>query len=390
MEAEGAELSGSGRLQRKRFLLGVAWASALALCPAGASPPTNAAETHDDIARFIAGLETPGGALARLERRRSWAEYRRAIDGHWQKLEARQLGPMRAWSARELSSRPGADREVLYPFSGPDLVNAVTILPGRKAYLLLSLEPVGMLPDLAGFDEAAFDAFLAGMQKSLTSALKWDFFQTRELREDLTVPGLEGALPLLLFFAARSGQLVLDVHFLFVAPDGTLARVPARPGQAPDGRGIRGVRIALRGPDGEGVRNVDYFSVDLSSHSLETRRGFFSFVTQRGPFTTYLKAASYLMFKPKYAAILQLVLDHSRQVLQDDSGVPLAEFERRGWALKLYGSYARPIRLFDHRYQEDLAEAYRTRTEVSPLPFSVGYKIRPADSMLMLATKPDG
>jgi hypothetical protein len=373
-----------------RILLpvGAAWLAVLALGPAAMAEPMDGAEQVDDIARLMAGLSTEDSALARFEQRRSWVEYGQAIDGRWQKLEARQLAPMRAWSARKLAGDPG--REVFYPFSGPDLVNPMTILRDRKAYVLLSLEPVGLLPDFAAFDEPSFDAFFAGMRQSLSSALKWDFFQTKELRRDLAVPGLEGVLPLLLFFAARDGQQVLGVQYLFVRPDGTLHEVAARPGEAPAGEGVPGVRITLRSPGSEAVRFVDYFSVDLSSHSLDTRQGFFSFVSRRGPFTTYLKAASYLMFKPKYAAIQRFVLDHSRQVLQDDSGVPFAELQRRGWNLQLYGSYERPIRLFAHRYQEDLAEAYRTRTDVSPLPFATGYKIRADESTLMLATRPGG
>lgn len=375
-----------GRALARGVLLG--WVACAAAGPARTQEPVPAPVDYDATARLIAGLAPADPSLAGLAARQSWIDYARAIDERWQKLEARQLAPMRAWALREPGVEPDPAGEVLYPFSGPDLVNATTILPGRKGYVLLSLEPVGVLPDLAGFDAATFDAFLDGMKESLASLLAWNFFQTRHLRRDLGRPGLEGVLPVLLFFSARGGYQVLAVEHLLVASDGSLSRVSARPGQAPRGEGVPGVRLRLRAPGGGDAFDVDYFHVDLSSHSIDTRPGFFAYVARRGPFTTYLKAASYLMFEPKYAGILRFVLEHSARVLQDDSGVPLAEFARRGWEVKLYGAYERPIPLFAHRYQPDLANAYRTRDDVAPLPFAAGYKTRPGQSTLMLATRP--
>jgi len=375
---------GSGR----RMGLAALTLALAALAPAAA--PADDVPAADAVARFLAGL--PAGTqddarLAPLRGRASWAEFGRAIDERWQKLETRQLEKMRGWTASELAPRSDADRAALYPFSGPDLVNLTTLLPGRPAYVMLSLEPVGSLPDFPGFSAEDFDRFFARLQQSLHSLLKWDFFQTKDLRQDLTVPGLEGALPLLLFFAARDGLEVVDVRYLFVGPDGALREVPAAPGAAPRGEGVPGVRLALRrGADGP-VSTLDYFAVDLGGYSLEQRQEFFSWLAARGPFTTYLKAASYLMFKPKYQPIERFLLRHSADVLQDDAGVPFADLRRDGWQVRLYGSYQRPIRIFDGMYQEDLAQAYGARDDVKPLPFSVGYKIRPHESTLMHATR---
>jgi hypothetical protein len=373
------------------LLLAVA-ACALGVVSAGAAdtpPEAPAAPTCDELARFVAGLGGAGGTLAALERRPDWQAYARDIAPRWQAFESRQLAPMREWAARELPAGAGAPAHALYPFSGPDLINPLTILPNRRSYTLLSLEPVGEIPDVERLDAASLDAFLAGMEQALSSALRWDFFQTRELRRDLDAPGLRGVLPLLLFFAARDGQQVLDVRLLSVADDGTLEETPARPGVASTGPGVPGVRLVLRRPGSETSHEVRYFAVDLGGESLRRRPAFFSRIARDAPFTSYLKAASYLMFKPKYAAIERFVLDHSREVLQDDSGIPLEHFAQRGWQVDLYGSYDRPIPLFAHRYQEDLARAYRERQPVPPLPFAAGYKTHPSRSTLMRARRPE-
>jgi hypothetical protein len=378
----------------QRYLTTLCVASLAVVVPAAlhATNPGDVAQPavrYDDVSRFLAGLPTDGGSLAPLEQRRTWVQYGRAIDERWRKLESKQLSKMSGWTARELGPRSDAGRQVLYPFSGPDLINITTLFPERPGYVMLSLEPVGGIPDLESFDGPDFDRFFAMLQQSLSSALKWDFFQTKELREHLSVPGLEGVLPLLLFFAARDGLEVVDVRYIFVGSDGAVEEIPADTGPPPSHEGVPGVRLSLRRRGAEDVADLCYFAVDLGSDSIDKKRAFFSWAAARGPFTTYLKAASYLMFKPKYKAIESFILHHSRDVLQDDSGIPLADLQRGGWDLALYGSYERPIRLFASKYQEDLARAYRTRKDVKPLPFSMGYKIRPGESTLMLATKPD-
>jgi hypothetical protein len=362
---------------------------------AEAGPESHAVEAreldstvYDAAARLIAGLPPRDEGLAELMQRRSWVEYRRFIDAAWQKLETRQLSPMRSWGAAELGRRAPHDDAVLYPFSGPDAINMMTLLGGRDRYLMLSLEPVGELPDFAHLAPEEFDAFFAGLRKSLSSMLKWDFFQTKELRADLTAPGLRGVLPLLLFFSARDGREVRAVRYLDVRSDGTVEELAAIAGETPTAQGVPGVCIELGGRSAEAGSELCYFGVDLGAHSLGIRSSFFDFVLQSGPFTTYLKAASYLMFKPKYFAIRRYILDHSRRIVQDDTGIPLAAFQQRRWEVDLFGSYDRPIPLFASRYQEELAAAYRDRADVRPLPFSVGYEIRARKSNLMLAIPP--
>jgi hypothetical protein len=146
------------------------------------------------------------------------------------------------------------------------------------------------------------------------------------------------------------------------------------------------VRVRLRGPDDGRESEIVYFGVDLGGESLRTRRAFFDHVAARGPFTTYLKAASYLTFKPKYFPIRDYLLAHSDAILQDDSGIPWSFLAGPDWRTRLYGRYDAPIALFAHRRQDDLAEAFR-RAEVGPLPFSAGYRHRPGRSNLILATR---
>jgi len=149
---------------------------------------------------------------------------------------------------------------------------------------------------------------------------------------------------------------------------------------------VAGVRVRLRRDDGTPLEIV-YFGVDLSSASLQERRPFFDGLASHGPFAVYLKAASYLMFKPKYAAIRGFLLRHGDAILQDDSGIPWSFLAARPWETRLFGRYDEPVPLFHHRRQEALAKAYRLRDDVGPLPFSAGYRTRPGESNLILSTR---
>ncbi|MBW4634464.1 MAG: hypothetical protein KME30_21900 [Iphinoe sp. HA4291-MV1] len=54
-------------------------------------------------------------------------------------------------------------------------------------------------------------------------------------------------------------------------------------------------------------------------------------------------------------------------------------------SLKFYGSYIRPIAVFNHDYQPELRRIYATDKTIKPLNFGIGYKFGINESNLMLA-----
>jgi len=98
-------------------------------------------------------------------------------------------------------------------------------------------------------------------------------------------------------------------------------------------------------------------------------------VRGRGPATTFIKSASYLLHGNEFRQIRGALLDISAFIVQDDSGLPYAMLEKRGWQVELYGRYGRPIRPFGRSFQMALADAYRAQ-HPAPLPFTFGYQYR--------------
>ena len=336
---------------------------------------------YNEYARLIAGLPTPGSSLAAHEKTPAWISYAESIQRSWERFATTQLRPMREWAAQELGAvRTSA---VFYPFSGPDVVNVYTLLPYAKTYVLVALEPVGALPDFSALD--AQDYF-ASLQRSLYDYLQIDFFVTSKMAHQIGQTKLRGVLPVLLFFLAREQARVLEIEYVALKPDGTVEGLPAA-GQGTVGKGIPGVRLVFEGQAAAGTQTLYYFRCNLEDGTFGRNLHFASFLKGFGSLTTFTKSASYLLASRYCSKLRQFILNQSRYVLQDDSAIPLRDFEPATWALKFFGSYVVPIHPFEYRYQKDLAQVYERGNNVYPLPFGIGYHHRVGTSNLFLAAK---
>jgi hypothetical protein len=340
---------------------------------------------YNDYALLIAGLKGRPGVWSAQEASPAWVNYARIISRSWDNFDERQLSVMRQWASREL---PQADTPtVFYPFSGPDFVNMFTFFPQAHTYLMVSLEPVGEIPDFS----ATNGSFFSGLQRSLYDVLELSFFITPKLKVSLGKSEINGVLPVLLFFLAREGARVDDVKYLVMKPAGTIEETPATTASVTWGPGdIPGLRIAFARPGLAETQTLYYFRFNLGNDSFQENGQFIAFLEKFGPLTTFAKAASYLMHKSYFSAVRQFILAQSSSVLQTDSAIPVQYFSPGAWNLRFYGCYKGPTGLFQNRYQRDLAEIYQSGQDIQPLPFGLGYHHRLHTANLMFASKKTG
>ncbi len=277
----------------------------------------------------------------------------------------------------------GRNRYGLLSLQRPGFFEYLHPLPQARTYILVALEPVGVLPDFATM---AVADYCAALQSSLWPYLYIDFFSTSRMAAQIADTELQGVLPILLFFLAREHNQVQDISYLALKPDGTLEERPAVQGENP-GPGIQGVRITFLAEGSPETRTLYYLRFNLQNRSWRAHPQFAAFLKSNGPLTTFTKSASYLLFSRYTSDLREFILDRSRAVLQDDSGIPLQDFDPAVWNLKFYGNYVGPISLFSAKYQEDLAEVYTSGKDAYPLPFGIGYQFRPGTSNLIFATK---
>ncbi|RZK16997.1 MAG: hypothetical protein EOO56_18810 [Hymenobacter sp.] len=290
---------------------------------------------------------------------------------------------MNRWAAAELDSVRQATATVFYPFSGPDFLNVYTMFPTARTYVMFGLEPVGSVPSRENLENPAL---LPAVRKSLWSVLNFSFFRTNDMAVDLKSVNLDGAVPLLMLFAARTSSHLQSVRPVQLDAQGQLHEV-ADTTRTPGSNAIQGAELKLQAADGT-QKTIYYFSADLSDYKLATKSAPLAYVRTLGPLTTYVKSATYLMHKSYFSKIRNLVLERSNYLLQDDSGIAMKYFPKSNWQFTYYGTYRRPINLFAKQYQPELTAAYHDSLHrARPLPFGTGYNWRQTDSNLLLAKR---
>jgi hypothetical protein len=340
--------------------------------------------TVQNVASYLAGLPPRAGTpLASLAAQPAWQAFAKDQEKSWTKYRVTHTNPMSKWAATELDSVRRATATLFYPFSGPDFLNAFTLFPESKTYVMIGLEPVGSIPTP---DNLANPILLQAVKKSLWSVLNFSFFRTNDMAIDLKSVNLDGAVPLIMLFAARTGNHLQAVRPVQLDAQGQLHEVTDTT-RAPGSKAIPGAELKLQAADGT-EKTIYYFSADLSDWKLTTKSAPLAYVRSLGPLTTYVKSATYLMHKSYFSKVRNLVLERSNYLLQDDSGIAMKYFPPSAWQFTYYGTYRRPINLFAKQYQPALTAAYHDSLHrARPLPFGTGYNWRQTDSNLLLAKR---
>ena len=213
---------------------------------------------------------------------------------------------------------------------------------------------------------------------SLSSILSHSFFITKRMKSELRAGRVNGALPILYVFLARSGHTIREVTPVKIDDQGALQ--PDTDG----GRGslAPGIKIVFAGSDGE-ARTLYYFSTNLADDGVK-RSGFLKFCETLAPGDSFVKSASYLLHSGGFARIREFLLANSAVMVQDDSGIPLRYYDPKKWDLQPFGRYLGPIGIFPGAYQREYAELFR---KSRPIDFGMGYRWRPSESNLLLAVK---
>jgi hypothetical protein len=334
------------------------------------------AATADDTARFLAGLQpSEGSPLAPLTKDPAWQHHARFFDNAFAQLEQRQLAKVRTWADTNLAAPKPT---MFYFFSGPDFLYADAFYGKATTYVMAALEPSGTMPDLTKLPRASINASLANIEHSLGTVMNFSFFITKHMKTDLHVGQISGTLPLLFVFMERSGKSIKEVIPVALDEEGrVLTGNEAGKPNAP-----RGVRILFSGKDGV-EKTLYYFSTDLSNSGVKSS-GFLKFCAGLAPGNSLIKSASYLLHSGSFTTARDFLLASSATIIQDDSGIPLADYNSKKWHFFPFGHYAGPISEFPGRYQQSYAELFR---RAQPIDFGIGYRWRTHESNLLLSVR---
>jgi hypothetical protein len=315
--------------------------------------------TLNDTARFLAGIPVDG-PLAHLTQNTAWIDHARNLDTAWKKKDHFQVRPIREWMLANASDSYTSTNTMYYMFGGPDFLYANLFYPRANTYILAGLEPVGQVPDLTRMDPATLGAELNALRGSMHTVLQTHYFITKDMRTALTRANLGGTLPILYVFLARLNCTVIDTTFV---------NSPAP-----------GVKITFT-RDG-GPQTLYYFKTDLSGGQSP----FLKWCAGQGPGNSLLKAASYLMHTGGFTGVRNFLLEHSRVIIQDDSGIPLKAFPK-SWAVDCYGRFVPHAEMFGKYDQPELAAVFNRQPPPPDLGFAFGYHWQIERGILMLARR---
>lgn len=333
----------------------------------------------DDTSRFLAGMPIPKNSpLAPLTNDPAWQEHAAVFEKAFAKLNTKQLIKLHNWEAQYLPESHERIPVAFYMFSGPDFLYVDQIFPKASVYVLCGKESLGPPPDPLRIGNLS--GGLHNLEDAMYSSLRFSFFITKDMKVDLQTQELKGTIPILYVFLARADKSIRDVTYGSLNESGNFQ--PSRPGAG----GTPGVRIDYTDNHSHDEQTLYYFTTDLSDGGISSSPGFIRFCEHFGVGSSFLKSSSYLMFEDGFSRVRNFILSHSKTIVQDDAGIPLVDFNRDTWNVRVFGNYIGPIEIFRQHNQPKLAELYQ-QSAPPPLDFNFGYRWNYKESNLIVASR---
>lgn len=341
----------------------------------------------NNITAVISGDKEKAGELAFLFDTIAWANHAKFIDSSWKRLEKKRLLSMQEWGRKEFESVNKQAKTIFYPFSGPDYLTAHAFFPEADKYIMLGLEPVGKLPDLASFKKGDAADYANDFKKSLGDIFDKSYFITKKMLNDFQAQKVNGLLPVLSFFIKKSGNDILDIKYLVKYNQDSISEV-AYDFNDKENKPF-GVRVDFL-QEGK-TKSVYYFKYDVSDKKFNDTTVFYKYINDNTQGAiTYIKSASYLLHAGFMSNMRKLILKNSLAVIQDDTGIPYKYFQDEGnFDIKLYGQYTRPVSDFPYlKEQKPLQDAFKNDSaNIGKLPFHLGYHWGSKKDVIIYAKK---
>jgi len=340
---------------------------------------TRAQPPPDDTARFLAGMPLArNSSLASLTKDPAWQEHAATFEKAFAKMNRRQLLKLHTWETQYFPEAKERIPVVFYMFSGPDFLYVDQFFPKTDVYILCGKESLGPPPDPLRIGDLG--SALHNLEEAMHSSLRFSFFITKDMKVSLDSQELKGTLPILYVFLARAGKSIKDVTYGSLNQGGSFQQ--SRPGSG----GTPGVRIDYIDHSSGQKQTLYYFTTDISDGGIASTPGFLRFCDHFGVGCSFLKSSSYLMFEDGFHRVRDFILDHSKTIVQDDAGIPLASFNRDKWNIRVFGTYLGPIEIFKQHYQPKLKEIFE-QSGPPPIGFNFGYRWNYKESHVIVATR---
>jgi hypothetical protein len=305
----------------------------------------------------------------------------------WANLEDKYLSKLRTWRDSEISDMNKEGNTVFYPFSGPDILNAYNLFPNADNFIMFGLELPGTLEkDFHLKDEKYLSGYFADVRFGLKDIFARNYFITSYMGSAL-YRRANGVAPIMSIFLARTGNEIVSIQRVGIDKDAKPIFKDIYTSKADSI--YYGIAFEIKNKNRKKTQWVYYFSGDVSDMALLKKPQFDKFIRSFPNKVGYLKSASYVLFNPNFQIVKKILLEDTKVIFQDDTGVPYRDYISAGnWDVKLYGKYARPVADFgNYTIQPDLRDAYKDSSKVTRINFAYGYHWRTDNASLLVARR---
>ena len=326
---------------------------------------------YNNITQLIGGNDTL------LSYNKKWdankiKPYAQNVNSKTKRIEGNRLMPLMEWNKSNLERNNIADSSfAFYPFSGGDFIHLNWLYPNADEYLLVAREDVGTVPKLLNKNTDFVTGYLNDIDYVLRDIYSKSYFITKNMSSDTKVDTqVNGMLPLILWAVSRTNHEVLSLNYKQIDENGIAIDVDSSHTKP------AAVEISIRHKTSKKIKKITYLSCDISDKGFKATPNNFVFLSNKIPSNcnSFVKSASYLLHYESFKQIRDFILNKSKFLVQDDTGIPFKYFNSEAWTGELFGTYVLPVKDFsENLFQNDLLGAYKGSMYKGPLTFSLGY-----------------
>ena len=326
---------------------------------------------YNNITQLIGGNDTL------LSYNKKWnankiKPYAKNVTSKTKRIEGNRLMPLMEWNKVNLERNKTSDSSfAFYPFSGGDFIHLNWLYPNATEYLLVAREDVGSVPNLLDQNTDSVLSYLQDVDFVLRDIYSKSYFITKNMSSDTKVDTqVNGMLPLILWAVSRTNHEVLSLNYKNIDANGVAVEADMTKGKP------SAVVISVRHKVTRKIKRITYLSCDISDKGFKSEPNNFTFLSNTIPANSnsFVKSASYLLHYDSFKQIRDFILNKSKFLVQDDTGIPYKYFNSETWTAELFGTYVIPVKDFsENLFQNDLLGAYKSEMYKGPLTFSLGY-----------------
>ncbi len=328
---------------------------------------------YNDMARYLAGIQLEQqSSLYPLTQKKFFREHSAMMERFWSEVLRENVFNIIPWRNSHLM--PHYDYgTAFYPLSGGDFINFYLFYPLAKKYIMVSLEEAGRLPKLNSLKDHELQSGLRSLRNAIGNIAKKNYMMSAIMKHEMKNPFLEGTLPTILVFAARMELDIRRIEPVMLTARGTLVSA-ADLSLSKDEAVATGNRIVFKASPTGPERELIYLSMRLRHDSFDPVAPGGKFFSDLRDLNVIIKSAFYLLHRASFGRFCTSLLERTRLLIQDDSGLPYSFFDNSSWNTFLFGHYTHPLALRDMKHPVDQPELAREfKNKAQPLPFNFGY-----------------